>query len=399
MNLQTLKKDSNVSSVGVFVKSGSAYESENQRGLSHFVEHMVFKGTKKRSYQDIASQIDVLGGVINAFTSKEYTCFYVKVLNDYIEKAWDVLIDIVANPILPEEELEKEKGVIIEEINMSNDDPQDAVFDAFFENALPTSIGKPILGTKEHIASYTRQDLLKYMGEFYKPENMVVSFVGKDSSHINLPAISDFYYKNYFSSDSSTDTYDFVFKLGKDIINRQLEQTNVVVGCELFDIYDERRYAATLLNNIFGGNMSSRLFQSIREEKSLCYSIYSNIMFFRKGGVFYISSSTSNNKAQDLVSAIKDELIKLKKDGVTKRELEEIKTNFKGKFALSLESTNSLMIKLGSDYFTYSKYISEGEIFSKVDAVSMDNVMEIIELIDLDRLHLTCLGNIHTLDF
>jgi predicted Zn-dependent peptidase len=142
MKLQTLKKSGVVGSVGIFVKCGSAYENEREGGLSHFVEHMVFKGTKRRSYFDIAKEIDVLGGIINAFTSKEYTCFYVKVLNDYIEKAWDVLIDIVVNPTINESELEKEKGVIIEEINASNDDPQSAVFDAFFENAVSTSVSR-----------------------------------------------------------------------------------------------------------------------------------------------------------------------------------------------------------------------------------------------------------------
>ncbi len=398
MKLQTLKKTGVVGSVGIFVKSGSAYENDKERGLSHFVEHMVFKGTKKRSYFDIAKEIDKLGGIINAFTSKEYTCFYVKVLNDYIEKAWDVLVDIVTNPILNETELEKEKKVIIEEINSSNDEPQSAVFDAFFESSIPTSIGKPILGTKEQISSYTRQDLLNFMGKFYKPENMIVAYVG-EGAKFELKNREEFYYKDYFDQTSTTSDYEFKFVAGKNIIKRQLEQTNVILGCDLFSIYDDRKYAAFLANNYFGGNMSSRLFQSIREEKSLCYSIYSSIMFFKKGGIFYISSSTSNAKTQELVDACVEELNKFKKNGITKNELEDIKTNFKGQYGLSLENTNSLMIKLGSDYLTYGAYQDPKEIFDKVDKVSLDNIMEVLDLIRIGKMHLTCLGNIDDISF
>ncbi len=395
MKLQTIKKSGVVGAVGIFVKSGSAFEDDSMRGLSHFVEHMVFKGTKKRTYYDIAKEIDRLGGIINAFTSKEYTCFYVKVLNDYIEKAWDVLLDIVTNPTLHEAELEKEKGVIIEEINSSYDDPQSAVFDAFFESAIPTNIGKPILGTKEQVASYTREDLLKFMGKFYKPENMLVSYVGEGA---NLDSNSEFSYKEYFVDADIVD-YEFKFVPGKNIIQRQLEQTNAILGCELFSIYDDKRYAAYLANNFFGGNMSSRLFQSIREEKSLCYSIYSSIMFFKKGGIFYISSSTSNAKTQDLIDACIEELNKFKKNGMTINELDDVKTNFKGQYGLSLESTNSLMIKLGSDFLTYGAYQEPKDIFRKVDKVSVDDIMEVLDLISVDKMHLTCLGNISDVSF
>jgi len=396
MKLQTIKKSGIVGAVGIFVNVGSAFENDSTRGLSHFVEHMVFKGTKKRTYYDIAKEIDRLGGIINAFTSKEYTCFYVKVLNDYIEKAWDVLIDIVTNPTFNEQELEKEKSVIIEEINSSYDDPQSAVFDTFFENAIPTNIGKPVLGKKEQIASYTKEDLLRFVGKFYKPENMLVSYVGEGAS-IELSNI-EFSYKDYFVDTDICD-YEFKFVPGKDIVHRQLEQTNIVLGCELFDIYNEKKYAAYLANSFFGGNMSSRLFQSIREEKSLCYSIYSSLMFFRKGGIFYISSSTSNAKTQDLVDACIEELNKFKKNGMTINELEDAKTNFKGQYGLSLESTNSLMIKLGSDFLTYGAYQEPKDIFRKVDKVSIDDIMEVLDLISVDKMHLTCLGNISDVSF
>lgn len=399
MNLQKLKKPGVVSSVGIFIKSGSAYENEKEKGLSHFIEHMLFKGTTRRSYLDIAKEIDVLGGIINAFTSKEYTCFYVKVLNEYIEKAWDVLMDLVTNPILPEVELEKEKNVIIEEINMSNDDPQDAVFDAFFENALPTTIGKAILGTKEHIASYTRDDLLSFMGKFYIPENMIVSYVGENSD-LKLACGDNFSYQAYFNKENKRSLdYDFKFVNGKTIVNRPLEQTNIIMGCDLFGIYDERKYALTLVNSVLGGNMSSKLFQTIREEKSLCYSIYSDVMFFQKGGVFYISSSTSNNKVQKLIDGLIDELKSFRKNGITKKELEDVKTNFKGKYGLSLESTNRLMIKLGSDYLNYGRYQSPQEIFAKIDSVTLEDCFEVIDLINLDKMHLTCLGNIKDISF
>ncbi|AEA34618.1 M16 family metallopeptidase [Hippea maritima] len=398
MKIKRIKKDTKSASVGIFVPAGSAFESEKERGLAHFIEHMLFKGTKKRTYKDIAADIDKLGGVINAFTSTEYTGFYVKVLKDYIPKAFDVLADIITDSVIDENELEKEKGVIIEEINMTNDNPDDAVYEAFLENAIPTSFGKPILGTKEHIIAYTREDLLKFLGKFYKPEEMIVSAVGGGVDEFDFDVGKEFFFNEYFQSKPKTELR-FEFKSGIDVIERDIAQTNVVMGCELFSVYDDRKYAASLLNSSFGATMSSRLFQSIREEKSLCYSIYSSVKLYSKGGMFLIFAATSNDRVQHLIDGIRLEIEKLKKYGLTKEELENAKTNFNGGYALSLESSYSVMVKQAIDTILYGDYVSEDYIMDKINRVTLEDIQQVIDLIDLNKFHITCLGNIRSINW
>ncbi|WP_025209122.1 M16 family metallopeptidase [Hippea sp. KM1] len=398
MKIKRIKKDTKSASVGIFVPAGSAFENEKERGLAHFIEHMLFKGTKRRSYKEIAADIDKLGGVINAFTSTEYTGFYIKVLKDYIPMAFDVLADIITNSVIDAVELEKEKGVIIEEINMTNDNPDDAVYEAFLENAIPTSFGKPILGTKEHILSYTREDLLRFLGKFYRPEEMIISAVGGDVDRFDFDVGDRFFFDEYVQPRPEVELR-FEFKSGVDVIERDIAQANVVMGCELFSVYDDRKYAASLLNSSFGATMSSRLFQSIREEKSLCYSIYSSVKLYSKGGMFLIFAATSNDRAQHLIDAIRYELEKLKKDGLTKEELENAKTNFNGGYALSLESSYSVMVKQAIDTILYGDYVSEDYIMDRINKVSLDDIQQVIDLIDLNRFHITCLGNVKSINW
>ena len=397
MKIKRIVKDTKSVSVGIFVPTGSAFETEEEQGLAHFIEHMLFKGTKNRTYKDIAADIDKIGGVINAFTSAEYTGFYIKVLKDYLKEGFDVLADLIKNSLIDEKELEKEKSVIIEEINMVEDNPDEAVYEAFIRNAIEGSYGKPILGSKEKVSSYTRDDLLKFLGKFYNPDNMIVSAVGGGVDKFDFDVSGDFFFDDYRQDYSFEPT--FRFKPGIDIVKRETFQTNLVMGCELFDVYDERKYAAYILNDSFGGMMSSRLFQSVREDKSLCYSIYSSIRLYRKGGMFVISAATSNDKAQKLLNAIKDELVKLKKDGLTKEELEDAKTHSLGSYALGLESNHSVMVKQAVDTMLYGDYIDEKIIMDKIKSVNMNDINEIIELIDLDGFHITCLGNIDSINY
>ena len=398
MKIKVKNRDTKGVAAGIFVPVGSAFESDDQRGLAHFIEHMLFKGTKRRTYRDIAADIDRLGGSINAFTSTEYTLFYIRVLSDFFEKGYDVLSDILTNSLMDEKELEKEKRVIIEEINMTYDNPDEAVYEFFMENAIDGTYGKSTLGTKKHIESYTKEDLLRFMGRYYKPKDMVISVVGGDIGSFNFELGDRFFFDSY-RTDSGTVEPSFKFRPGVDIIHRNIAQTNVVVGCELFNVFDEKRYAAYILNDSFGGTMSSRLFQSIREEKSLCYSIYSSVKLFAKGGLFTIVASTSNSNSQKLLSAIKDELVKLKRDGLSEEEFEDAKTHFLGSYALGLESNFSVMVKQGVDTILYGKCIDESIIMRKVKELTMDDVWSVIDLIDLDRFHVTCLGNIDSVEW
>ncbi len=398
MKIKVKSRDTKGVSVGIFVPVGSAFENENQRGLAHFIEHMLFKGTKNRSYSDIARDIDRLGGSINAFTSAEYTAFYIRVLNEFLKEGYDVLKDIMKNSLIDDKELEKEKRVIIEEINMTYDNPDEAVYEYFMENAVKGSYGKSTLGTKEHIKSYSREDLLSFLGQYYKPERMVVSVVGGGVEGFDFDLGDGFFFDDYGNEIDGMEP-DFSFLSGVDVIERDISQTNIVAGCELFNVYDERKYPAYILNDSFGGTMSSRLFQSIREEKSLCYSIYSSLKFFAKGGLFTISASTSNSNAQKLLDAIKDEIIKLKKHGLSKGEFEDAKTHFLGSYALGLESNFSVMVKQGIDTILYGDYVDELKIMDKIKAVSMDDVWSVIDLIDPERFHITCLGDVKSVDW
>jgi len=397
MKIKIKSRDTKSVSVGIFVPTGSAFESESERGLAHFIEHMLFKGTKNRTYKDIASDIDRLGGSINAFTSTEYTVFYIRVLSDFLKEGYDVLSDIIRNSLIDEKELEKEKNVIIEEINMTYDNPDEAVYEIFMEKAVDGTYGRSTLGTKEHIKSYTRKDLLNFMGKYYRPENMVVSVVGGDVDGFDF-TLNGFFFDEYRKEDGKIEP-TFFFKPGLDIEKRDIAQANVIVGCELFNVYDERKYPAFLLNDSFGGTMSSRLFQSIREEKSLCYSIYSSLKLYMKGGLLLVSASTSNDKAQKLLDAIKDELTKLKKNGLTKREFEDAKTHFLGSYALGLESNFSVMLKQGMDTLLYGDYVDENIIMKKIKNVTMDDIQAVTDLIDLNKFHVTCLGNVDRLEW
>ncbi len=397
MKIKKLNKDTKSISVGIFVPAGSAFETDSERGLAHFIEHMLFKGTKNRTYKQIAEDIDRFGGIINAFTSKEYTCFYVKILKDYINEGFDVLRDMLQNSKIDTEELEKEKGVIIEEINMTEDNPEEAVFDIFSENAIKGNFGKPILGTREHIRGYKRENLLEFMGKHYKPENIIVSAVG-DVNGLDFSIDGDFFFKE-FMSESGDANLDFAFRGGVDVVKREIQQSNVVMGCELFDVYDDRKYAAYLLNDVFGGTMSSRLFQTIREEQSLCYHISSSVKLFQKGGIFSIFAGTYKDNTQKLLDSVKKEIENLKKHHLTKEELEKAKTYFKGSYMLSLESSYALMVKQGIDSILYGDYVNEAEIIEKADSVTLDNIAEVIDLINTDDFHITVLGDIDKIDW
>ncbi len=393
MKIRKRIRDTDSVSVGVFIPAGSAFETEEERGLAHFIEHMLFKGTKRRTHKQIAEDIDRLGGMINAFTSKEYTCFYIRVLKDFIDDGFDVLRDMITNPLMDENELEKEKSVIIEEINMTEDTPEEAVFDIFMEKAVEGSLGKPILGTREHIRSYKKEDLLKFMGKYYRPESMILSCAGGVEG-FNCLLDGEFYYTS-FADGAGAYEPGFSFVPGVEVVNRDIQQSNVVLGCELFDIYDDRKYAAYLLNDIFGGTMSSRLFQSIRETKSLCYNISSSVRLFKKGGLFTIFAGTFKDNTQKLLDSIREELVRLKESGVTDEELNRAKTYFKGSYMLSLESSHSVMVKQGIDTIFYGDYVDEREVIDKIYAVNRDDLGEIIDLIcDFDRYHVTVLGDV-----
>ncbi len=391
--IRKIEKDADSICIGIWVKVGSALENKQEQGLSHFIEHMLFKGTKKRSYRQIAEQMDTLGGVINAFTSREFTCFYVKVWERYFLEAWDILTDIVTQSVIDKNELEQERKVILEEINMTQDMPDEYVFDVFMENAYKFSpLGRSILGTKEKILNYTRENLIRFMQEYYKKENIIITMGGKHRD-IPLSALEgEWLYK--LNENISSEDYQVAFTPGKDLIERKLEQSNIILGWPTCPIGNERKYAVSLFNNIFGGSMSSHLFQHIREEKGLAYSIGSSASFFKKTGLNYIFAGTSKKNTQTLVDEIKREIEKIKENYISSEELHKAKVCSKGKMILGLEDTKNLMLKAGTDLIYFGRYIEPEEVIKKIEDVKMDNIVEIIDDIDMNKMHLTILGDI-----
>jgi predicted Zn-dependent peptidase len=391
--IKKIEKDADSICIGIWVKVGSALENKQEQGLSHFIEHMLFKGTKKRTYRQIAEQMDTLGGVINAFTSREFTCFYVKVWEKYFLEAWNILTDIVTQSVIDKNELEQERKVILEEINMTQDMPDEYVFDVFMENAYKFShLGCSILGTKEKILNYTRENLIRFMQEYYKKENIIITMGGKHRD-IPLSALEGEWLYNSRENISSED-YQVAFTPGKDLIERKLEQSNIILGWPTCPIGNERKYAVSLFNNIFGGSMSSHLFQHIREEKGLAYSIGSSASFFKKTGLNYIFAGTSKKNTQTLVDEIKREIEKIKENYISSEELHKAKVCSKGKMILGLEDTKNLMLKAGTDLIYFGRYIEPEEVIKKIEDVKMDNIVEIIDDIDMNKMHLTILGDI-----
>jgi predicted Zn-dependent peptidase len=391
--VRKIDKDADSICIGIWVKVGSVLEQKQEQGLSHFIEHMLFKGTKKRTYHQIAEEIDTLGGVINAFTSREFTCFYVKVWEGYSQEAWDILTDIITQSVVDKNELERERKVILEEIKMTEDMPDEYVFDIFMKNAYKSSsFGCSILGTKEKIQGYIREDLIKFMQKYYKKENIIVTMCGKHKD-ISLSALEgEWLYKS--NKNINSEDYQVIFTPGKDIVQKKLEQSNVILGWPTYTIDDERRYAGSLFNNIFGGTMSSRLFQHIREEKGLAYSVSSAVRFFKKTGLSYIFAGTSKKNTQTLIDEIKKEIEKMKKNYISSEELHKAKVCLKGKMILGLEDTKNVMIKAGTDLIYFNRYIEPKEMIGKIEKVKMDDIIKIIDDIDIEKTHLTILGDI-----
>ncbi|RME66524.1 MAG: insulinase family protein, partial [Nitrospirae bacterium] len=274
-------------SLGIWVKTGSRYEPEDLSGISHFLEHCLFKGTTKRSYRDIAIEIDTLGGELNAFTSKEITSYYVRVPDAYLSEGIDILMDVFLNPVFPEEEIEKEKLVVLEEIKMAEDTPDDLVHDLFSETIYKgNGLGRRILGSPDTVMSFTRQSLIDYKTHYYGMPNVVVSCAGDFDEALLKDKLQE--YLNGLNSANTTNTVTPQFNYEVSVIEKDLKEVHIVCGTEGIPQTSEDRYAAMLLNTIIGAGVSSRLFQKIREEKALAYTVYSFLSSYKDTGVFGI---------------------------------------------------------------------------------------------------------------
>ncbi len=376
--------------IGIWAKAGSVMETDAQNGISHFIEHMLFKGTKNRSYKQIAEEIDNVGGQANAFTAKEMTCYYVKVIDEKLSVAIDVLCDMFCNSVFEEAEMKKERGVILEEISMSNDNPEDVVHEKMAETYFAgNALGKTILGPAKNVQGFKRQDILDYMGQYYFAENVVVVVVGNYSEEKLLADLEEKLggipgkgAEAVFPKNEAWQPKKSFLTVKKDI-----EQVHIGMVFPAFEFLDNRKYALSVVANIFGGSMSSRLFQKIREEMGMAYSIYCYPAIYCGNGMLAIYAGASADNTPKVVDAVLTEIHNLKQNFISQEELINTKEQLRGNFILGQESSSSKMNAIGKNVILGGVALTEEEVLKHLAEVTMDDVHEAIaEVFDEEKM-------------
>jgi len=384
--------------VGVWVKTGSTCETPEENGISHLIEHMLFKGTQNRTAKQIAVDMDRIGGQINAFTSKECTCYHARVVPDKTDVALDVLADLFRNSVLDENELEKEKGVVLEEIAMVNDDIEELTHEKISELFFTgTTLSKPILGTAENIKRFTRDDLISYIERHYYPANVVISAAGGFDEERLLDSIEERFgdYARGGKKEKSECDSPFSPEPRRLFIAKEAEQTHLCLAFPGCTFADDERFSLSVLNNILGGGMSSRLFQSIREEKGLAYSVYSYPSIYSFAGMFSLYAGTTAVNADNVVSLMKKELDRLKKERISEADFIQGKDQLRGNYVLSMEGSNALMSAMGKSLLLLDEIYDEEETIKKIESVSLDRVNALIDRIfEYPKMSAVFAGNI-----
>lgn len=381
-------------SLGIWINVGSRMENEKVSGVSHFIEHMLFKGSKNRTSKQIASEIDNLGGQINAFTSKECTCYYVKLLDSHINIGIDILSDMILNPLFKQTDIDKERLVILEELKMYEDSPEDLAYDLLIENVYKEdSLGYNIIGTEKSLFDINRKEILEFFKTYYVPNNSVISISG----NFDFDDIVKIIEKKFVLWKENNLQFDInKSKFNKCYIakNKDTEQVNLAISMNAIGSENkEEVYALSIINTIFGGSISSRLFQKIREEKSLVYSIYSSQTLYRKCGEFGIFASMSNENLQEVYNLIIDEIRNLKENYLTDKEIEETKEQLKGSYILGLESTSSRMMSIGKSMLLNKDVKSTDEILKSIDNITKETIEKVIDKIfNTDNLGVCIVG-------
>jgi predicted Zn-dependent peptidase len=382
--------------MGVWVKSGSRCEPAETNGISHFVEHMLFKGTRSRSAQHIAREMDSIGGNLDAFTGKETICFNVKSLSDHVPIALDVLADLVLNPTFAAPDIEKERGVILEEIKIDEDNPDVLVHELFTQSFWKDHpLGKPILGTSKTVAGLDQQQLVAYHGDRFRSGNMVFSAAGNLDHDRFVEAVAG----KFSTLTAGEALYELPAPESTARIllrnKKSLEQVQICLGVPAPPITDDNRYATLILNTVLGGGMSSRLFQTIREERGMAYSIYSDLSPYRDTGTLLVYAGTSAGKAIEVVDLILDEFRKLKETPLGTEELTRAKDQLKGNMLMGMESSNSRMANLARQEMYFHQFFSVEDLIARVDEVDAGQVQAMAQrLFDTDRIAVTLLGRL-----
>lgn len=377
-------------SLGIWVDIGAMYEPAEINGISHLLEHMAFKGTTSRTACQIAEEIENVGGYINACTSRETTSYYIKVLKEDTALAVDILADILRNSIFDPEEFEREKTVVLQEINQSLDTPDDIVFEHFQTCAFPNQpAGRPVLGSVETVMGISRETLDSYMKTNYTPNRMVISASGK-IDHDEFVRLIEKYFGSMSAKDGLT-APDVVYKGGEYRENKSLEQVNLVLGFPGVSVFDDDYYTAHVLSTILGGGMSSRLFQEIREKRGLVYSVFSFNAAAIKGGLFGIYAGTGEAEAAELLPAVCDEILKIRQS-VTKEELVRAKAQLKAGILMSMETTTTRAEQNAAQLLAFGRLKEKEEILDKIVNTTENDVTDLAERMFSQTPSLACLG-------
>ena len=396
-------------SCGIWIDKGTRHERHHEAGMAHFVEHMLFKRTEKRSAYQIARDMEAVGGELNAFTSRESTCFVTHALTEDLGLSLDVLSDLVCRPVFDSSDIRKEKSVVLQEIHMSDDVIEDSIFDRFFELAYAGStLGTPILGSVKSVGSFDKAKVVDFHQRHYRPENMIVTVAGRVEhddvlalvlKHLKFKkpklsaaslsksrALKEALHAKTVAAEPHVQTF-------RRVIRKPSEQAHVVMGLPAANFTDRLRFEAYIVNTLLGGGMTSRLFQSVREDKGLAYSVYSQLSTFIDSGVMLIYAGTEPKKMPTLVETMLKELRRLKKHGVSKGELSLFKTQVLGQILLGADDVENRMNSLGANEMVMGRYRSVENVMQEIEAVSLDSLHEYLEnYMDLERAGFLVMG-------
>ncbi len=380
--------------IGIYIGLGSRHEPEGLKGASHFIEHMLFKGTEHLSARDIAEEFEVMGGQLNAFTSKEYTCIYARTLDENIFEAADILFDMLFDSQFNSSDFETEKGVIVEEINMIEDAPDDLIHDLFARQLwLDHPMGSPILGTLATVANFARDDVYEFYKKAYVPSNLIISVAG----NVNAAEIRDKVEK-YLEHQANAEvylpyTYPNKYQGFIDLLEKDTEQVQICVGVQGISYNDEDRYTLNVMNNIFGGGMSSRLFQKLREELGLAYSIYSYPSTYSDTGAYSIYIGTGQGKITPCFEALQSQSEYLVSHGISSEELERTQRLIKSSMYLGLESVMNRMSRLGKSVIMYDQIVSPEEAIDRVLKVNKQQIQDLaVKLLGNQPISIAAIG-------
>ena len=380
-------------SVGVFVKTGSRDESDTEEGISHVLEHMIFKGTPARNYFEISEEIDYLGANVNAHTTKEETVFYINALTQFLGKSVDILFDIVTNSTIDEKELEKEKDVIVEEIKMYKDSPDDLVFEMNYADSINGQYSKPIIGTQESVKGFTADEIRKYYKERYTKDNILIVVSGNFDKNEIIQKIDQYFSKLVDKKTDRRDKIDFSFNAGKKIVTKDINQVNICISHQSEDYNSKNKIYTDILANIIGGSMSSRLFQEIREKNGLAYSVYTYNQYYLSGGLTSTYIGTNLENYEKAIEITLSEFKKLRENGVTEDELQKAKNKYMSRIAFAMENPRSRMGILGNYYIRKNEILDSEKMKNEVNAVKLEDVNNFAKTKYLTE-NITVLGNI-----